>query len=116
EFILSKVEKSKDNTGDRSASTNTGDRSASTNTGYRSASTNTGDRSASAVGGKESVAMAIGYDSKAKGALSCWIALAEWDEEAGHIINFKSHKVDGKTIKADTFYKLQNGKFVEIKE
>ncbi len=95
---------------------NTGDYSASTNTGYRSASTNTGYCSASKVEGKESVAMAIGYDSKASGALGCWIVLAEWDDNAEHIIRVKSHKVDGKVIKPDTFYKLKNNKFVEIKE
>ena len=101
------------NTGECSASTNTGDRSASTNTGNRSASTNTGNWSASKVEGKESVAMAIGYQSKAAGALGCWIVLAEWDSERKHIIRVKSHKVDGKVIKADTFYKLENNKFVE---
>ena len=101
------------NTGDCSASTNTGNWSASTNTGDCSASTNTGYCSASKVEGKESVAMAIGYQSKAAGALGCWIVLAEWDSERKHIIRVKSHKVDGKVIKADTFYKLENNKFVE---
>ena len=104
------------NTGDYSASTNTGYCSASTNTGYRSASTNTGYCSASRVEGKESVAMAIGYQSKAAGALGCWIVLAEWDDNAEHIINVKSHKVDGRIIKPDVFYKLKNGKFVICKE
>ena len=101
------------NTGDCSASTNTGDCSASTNTGWYSASTNTGNCSASKVEGKESVAMAIGYQSKAAGALGCWIVLAEWDSEGEHIIRVKSHKVDGKIIKPNTFYKLENNKFVE---
>ena len=101
------------NTGDCSASTNTGWYSASTNTGWYSASTNTGNCSASKVEGKESVAMAIGYQSKAAGALGCWIVLAEWDSEGEHIIRVKSHKVDGKIIKPNTFYKLENNKFVE---
>ena len=104
------------NTGYRSASTNTGYRSASTNTGNCSASTNTGNCSASRVEGKESVAMAIGYQSKAAGALGCWIVLAEWDDNAEHIINVKSHKVDGRIIKPDVFYKLKNGKFVICRE
>ena len=101
------------NTGDHSASTNTGYRSASINTGNYSASTNTGDYSASKVEGKESVAMATGYQSKAAGALGCWIVLAEWDSTGEHIINVKSHKVDGKVIKPDTFYRLKNNKFVK---
>ena len=104
------------NTGDRSAATNTGKRSAATNTGYLSAATNTGDQSAATVTGKESVAMAVGYDSKAKGALGCYIVLAEWKQIDGeyHIVDVQSAKVDGETVKADTFYKLVNGKFVEV--
>lgn len=86
--------------------TNTGDRSAATNTGYRSAAT---------VEGKESVAMAIGYNSKAKGSIGCFIVLAEWKKfEDGtlHIVDVKSAKVDGTKIKPDTFYKLVNGEFI----
>ena len=103
------------NTGDWSAATNTGDRSAATNTGDWSAATNTGDWSAATVEGKESVAMAIGYNSKAKGSLGCFIVLAEYKELGGeyHIVDVKSAKVDGEKIKPDTFYKLINGEFVE---
>ena len=103
------------NTGNRSAATNTGDYSAATNTGNRSAATNTGNRSAATVEGKESVAMAIGYNSKAKGSLGCFIVLAECKEMGGeyHIVDVKSAKVDGEKIKPDTFYKLINGEFVE---
>ena len=107
------------NTGDRSAATNTGDRSAATNTGYFSAATNTGERSAASVGGRESVAIVTGKDSMAKGAPGCWIVLterADWDGETYPIKCVKAFKVDGKKIKADTFYKLENGKAVEVKE
>ena len=102
------------NTGDRSAATNTGECSAATNTGDRSASTNTGYRSAATVEGKNSFAIATGIESKAKGKLGCYIAVAEWEKINGEwqIKNFKAHKVDGKTIKEDTFYMLKNGKFV----
>ena len=103
------------NTGNCSAATNTGDCSAATNTGNRSAATNTGDYSAATVEGKESVAMAIGYNSKAKGSLGCFIVLAECKELGGeyHIVDVKSARVDGEKIKPDTFYKLINGEFVE---
>lgn len=85
------------------------------NTGNYSAATNTGDYSAATVEGKESVAMAIGYNSKAKGSLGCFIVLAECKELGGeyHIVDVKSAKVDGEKIKPDTFYKLINGEFVE---
>jgi len=101
------------NTGDQSAATNTGNRSAATNTGNQSAATNTGDWSAATVDGKESVAIALGYQSKAKGAKGCWIVLSEWDENAEHLKTVKSYKVDGMRIKANTFYMLKDGKAVE---
>ena len=98
------------------AATNTGDRSAATNTGYRSAATNTGYRSAAAVEGKESFAIATGIEGKAKGSLGCYIAVAEYEGTEGsyRLVDFKSHIVDGETIKADTFYMLKNGEFVEV--
>ena len=100
------------NTGDRSAAANTGDQSAAASTGDQSAATSTGDRSAAIVSGKGSVAMAIGYKSKAKGSLGCWIVLAEQNDNY-EIINVQSIKVDGEKIKADTFYTLVNGEFIE---
>ena len=93
--------------GYRSAATNTGDGSAATNTGYRSAATNTG---------KSSIAVAWGIDSKAKAAKGSYIALAEWKQNENYeweLVGAKMVKVDGKKIKADTYYKLVNGKLVE---
>ena len=114
------------NTGDRSASTNTGFYSASTNTGNKSeatntgnysASTNTGNKSAATVEGKESVAIVTGKDSMACGTLGCWIVLTErcdFDGEINHIKEVKAFKVDGVNIKENTFYRLINGKAVEV--
>ena len=104
------------NTGEQSAATNTGNRSAATNTGNWSAATNTGNRSAATVEGKESIAIATGYESKAKGAIGCWIIVAEWDKGADHIIDVQCVRVDGEKIKSDTFYTLKNGEFVEAAE
>jgi hypothetical protein len=121
-FIMDKVSRSgskKSNTGNYSASTNTGYRSAATNTGDQSAATNTGNCSAASVGGRESVAIATGKDSMAKGAPGCWIVLTErgdWDGTTFPIKEVKAFKVDGEKIKADTFYKLENGEAVEVKE
>ena len=108
-FILEKAESKENATGDRSAATNTGD---------RSAATNTGDQSAATVEGKESVAIATGYESKARGAVGCWIVLAEWKEidDEYHIVDIQSIKVDGEKIKPNTFYRLVNGEFVEVED
>ena len=106
------------NTGDCSAATNTGNWSAATNTGNCSAATNTGNYSAASVEGKDSIALAFGIKSKAKGALGCYIVLAEWgedDEGDRQLKTVKCHKVDGKTVKPDTWYMLKSGKFTEVK-
>ena len=115
------------NTGYKSAATNTGDYSAATNTGYKSVAMNTGYKSVAMNSGIKSVAMntgkngfaiSTGIDGKAKGSLGCYIAVAEWtyDESADEykLAGFKAHKVDGKTIKPDTFYSLKNGKFIAM--
>ena len=72
--------------------------------------------SAAKVSGKESIAIVTGKDSKAAGSLGNWIVLTERGERNGDtfpIKEVKAFKVDGKKIKADTFYKLVNGEAVE---
>ena len=101
------------NTGNWSAATNTGNWSAATNTGNRSAATNTGDWSAAKVSGEDSIAIVTGSDSMASGALGCWLVLTERDENY-HIKEVKAVKVDGKRIKADTYYKLVDGEVKEV--
>ena len=105
------------NTGYYSAATNTGDRSAATNTGNYSAATNTGNYSAATVEGKESVAIVTGIGGKARGALGCWIVLTErgdFDGVTFPIKEVKAFKVDGVNIKENTFYRLVDGKPVEV--
>ena len=107
------------NTGDQSAASNTGDRSAATNTGNQSAATNTGYRSAAKVEGKESIAIVTGRDSKACGILGCWLVLTErgkWNGETYPIKEVKAVRVDGETIKENTWYKLENGQIIETEE
>ena len=99
------------NTGDRSAATNTGHYSAATNTGDYSAATNTGHYSAAAVTGEESIAIVTGYDSRAKGAMGCWLVITERDSN-GHILDVKAAKVDGVAVKPDNWYRLRDGEFV----
>jgi hypothetical protein len=103
------------NTGDRSAATNTGDGSAATNTGDRSAATNTGDRSAATNTGLEGCAISLGIAGRASGAVGCWLTLAEWKQREGnwHRIDVQTRRVDGEEIKAETFYQLKDGRFVE---
>lgn len=76
----------------------------------------TGNWAHAEVSGKESIASALGIGGKAKGALGCWIVCAEWENknEGWHIKCVKAAAVDGDKIKADTWYMLKDGEFVEV--
>ena len=70
-----------------------------------------------AASGKYSVVAGIGGNNIAKAALGNWIVLAEWawDEDDNYTPKcVKAVQVDGEKIKAGTWYKLNNGEFVEI--
>lgn len=86
-------------------------------TSDRGAASATGDQGAASATGKAGVALAAGYECKAMGALGCAICCVErgkWDGEAHPIIAAKAAIVDGEKIKADTWYQLKNGEFVEV--
>ena len=112
-------------TGDRGAASATGYQGAASATGYqgaasatgpRGAASATGDQGAASATGEAGVALAAGFGCKAKGALGCAICVVErgnWDGETYPIINIKAAIVDGDIIKADTYYMLINGAFVE---
>lgn len=58
----------------------------------------------------ESLAFGFGTQSKVKGVLGSHIAVMYTDHEGMHIL---VKKVDGVSIKADTWYSIQNGQFRE---
>ena len=70
--------------------------------------------------GEDSVIMCAGNSSIAKAKVGSWITLAEWkwSDEKNHNVPVcvKTEYVDGENIKADTWYQLKNGKFVEVNE
>ena len=70
--------------------------------------------------GEDSVIMCAGNNSKAKAKIGSWITLAEWkwsNEKNRYVpVCVKTEYVDGEKIKADTWYNLENGKFVEVNE
>ena len=103
-------------TGNQGAASATGNQGAASATGYQGAASATGDQGAASATGKAGVALAAGYECKAMGALGCAICCVErgeWDGEAHPIIAVKAAIVDGEKIKADTWYCLKNGEFVE---
>ena len=68
--------------------------------------------------GEDSVIMCAGKGSKAKAKAGSWITLSEWkwndDKKRSVPLCVKTEYVDGENIKADTWYQLKNGKFVEV--
>jgi len=81
--------------------------------GYNSKVATSGDNSKVAIEGKDSVAANIGIKGQIKGVIGTWITLAEYDSD-NKIIFVKSAKIDGKRLKENTWYKLENNKFKEI--
>ena len=68
--------------------------------------------------GEDSVIMCAGNSSIAKAKAGSWITLSEWEwnnEKNRYVpVCVKTEYVDGENIKADTWYQLKNGKFVEV--
>ena len=70
--------------------------------------------------GEDSVVMCAGNKSIAKATVGSWITLAEWkwnDKKERNVpVCVKTEYVDGERIKADTWYQLKDGEFVEVDE
>ena len=88
--------------------------------GYYAKIGSSGDSAKIDSTGEDSVIMCSGNSSIAKAKVGSWITLAEWkwsDEKIRDVpACVKTKYVDGKNIKADTWYQLKNGKFVEVNE
>ena len=107
EFVFAQVKSSP------TVSATTGTSAHSATTGSYAHSVTTGKSAHSAVAGKQCIAAALGGEGQAKGIIGSWLVLAEWRD--GKIKAMGIARVDGKKIKADTFYTLKGGKFVEGK-
>ena len=88
--------------------------------GYSAQIGSSGDYAKIDSTGEDSVIMCAGNSSIAKAKVGSWITLAEWkwsDEKKRDVpVCVKTEYVDGENIKADTWYQLKNGKFVEVEE
>ncbi|ELM3819022.1 hypothetical protein RYY35_005884, partial [Pseudomonas aeruginosa] len=125
DWVMSKVDKSVEqtvvggtasNTGYQSAASNTGYQSAASNTGYQSAASNTGNYSAAEVSGKESVAASLGIEGRARASAGSAIVLCHRDDE-GRLIHIRASKVGENGVEPDTWYQLNaEGEFVEFDE
>lgn len=88
-----------------------GNRGAATASEYGAATS----RGKSATG-EQGLSVARGNYVRVKGGLGAVLVIAEEDENDYTVKEFATAIVDGKDIKADTWYKLENGKLVEVDE
>ena len=96
--------------GDSGAAT-AGDRGAAT-AGDSGAATSRG----SSASGENGLSVARGNNVCVKGGLGAILVIAEENESDYNIKHWKSVVVDGENIKADTWYKLEDGDLVEVPE
>lgn len=119
-----------------SINSSTGWRSSNSSTGFFSINSSTGNMSQNISKGYGVVNVSTGFDSsnsceessinigwgrsnKCKGAIGSYLVLSEWGEWDGEkhpLLCAKMEKVDGVKIKADTWYKLINGEFMEVSD
>ena len=67
--------------------------------------------------GKNALIVCTGIDNKARAKIGSWITFVEYMWINGHRVvrHIKTEQVDGEKIKADTWYQLVDGEFVETK-
>ena len=102
---------------DYSPAATSGDYSHAATSGDSSHAVTSGKGSPAATSGDYSIAAAIGRNSKAKSTIGNWIVLAEYGEWNGKtypVLCVKCGKIDGVSLKPDTYYQLKNGEFVEV--
>ena len=102
--------------GDRGAAT-AGNYGAATAGDYGAATA--GDRGAATARGKAStgsngLSVARGNNVQVKGGIGAILVIAEEREDTYDIVDWKAVLVDGEIVKADTWYRLENGELVEV--
>ena len=96
-----------------------GDYGAATARDYGAATA--GDRGAATSRGSVTVGvngtgLVRGNGVKIRGGLGAILVIAEEEENSYDLAHWKAVVVDGKTVKADTWYKLMNGELVEAEQ
>jgi len=86
-----------------------GDSGAAT-AGYRGAATARGKAST----GSNGLSVARGNNVQVKGGIGAILVIAEEREDTYDIVDWKAVLVDGEVVKADTWYRLENGELVEV--
>lgn len=107
--------------GNNSIAATTQNKTYSTTSGKDSVAVSTGISGNAYTKGTNSVAIASGFKGKAKaeiGSAICLCERGEYDKDTNSypIKAIKAAIVDGEILKANTWYRLENGEFVEVAE
>ena len=94
--------------GDSGAAT-AGDRGAATAGNYGAATAR-----GKASTGSNGLSVARGNNVRVKGGIGAILVIAEEREDTYDIVDWKAVVVDGEVVKADTWYRLENGELVEV--
>lgn len=119
DFLLEKTKVENKSSGDCAKLAISGYSAQLASSGYGAKLASSGYGAQLASSGKDSVVCAAGVNSIAKAMIGSWITLSEWKYDIDKCryvpVCVKTEQVDGERIKEDTFYKLENGEFVEVK-
>ena len=64
--------------------------------------------------GSNGLSVARGNNVQVKGGIGAILVIAEEGEDTYDIVDWKAVLVDGEVVKADTWYRLENGELVEV--
>lgn len=64
--------------------------------------------------GSNGLSVARGINVQAKGGIGAILVIAEERDDTYDIVDWKAVVVDGEVVKADTWYRLENGELVEV--
>ena len=78
--------------------------------GYRGAATARGKAST----GSNGLSVARGKNVQVKGGIGAILVISEERDDTYDIVDWKAVAVDGEVVKADTWYRLENGELVEV--
>lgn len=78
--------------------------------GYGGAATARGKAST----GSNGLSVARGKNVQVKGGIGAILVIAEERDDTYDIVDWKAVVVDGEVVKADTWYRLENGELVEV--
>ena len=121
DFVFSAVKERKDNSAQMASSgynarmASSGYNAQLASSGYYAQMTSSGNSAQIDMQGEHVVGAAIGPGSIIRGKIGSWITLAEYDEDNNPIC-VKSAQIDGEKLKPDTWYRLEDGEFVEVED